>query len=94
MDVVRPVLKMKMRKYGGGDEETGSIRFNLLAIVKDPFCKVSDQLELLKRERDILERQLNTTYPEGWRDRVGISSSFLLKNVADVLFTARSMLPC
>jgi ubiquitin carboxyl-terminal hydrolase L5 len=94
MDVVRPVLRMKMRKYGGGDEETGSIRFNLLAIVKDQFCKVSDQLELLKRERDILERQLNAAYPEGWEDKVVISSSFLLKRVAEVLFAARSMLPC
>lgn len=73
MDIVRPVLRMKMRKYGGGDEETGSIRFNLLAIVKDQFCKVSDQLELLKRERDSLERQLNNVYPEGWGDKVIIS---------------------
>ena len=46
MDVVRPVLRMKMGKYGGGDGETGSIKFNLLTIVKDQFCKVSDQLEL------------------------------------------------
>ena len=73
MDVVRPALRMKMRKYGGGDEETGSIRFNLLAIVKDQFCKVSDQLELLKRERDSLERQLNSAYPEGWGNEVVIS---------------------
>ena len=45
VDVVRPVLRMKMRKYGGG-EETGGISFNLLAIVKDQLCRVSDQLEL------------------------------------------------
>ena len=70
MDIVRPVLRMKMRKYGGGDEETGSIRFNLLAIVKDQFCKFSDQLELLRRERDALERRLNGSYPEGWRNKV------------------------
>ena len=74
MDVVRPVLRMKMRKYGGGDEETGSIRFNLLAIVKDQFCKVSDQLELLKRERDKLESRLKGAYPNGWGDKVGYLS--------------------
>ena len=71
MEVVRPVLRMKMRKYGGGDSETGSIRFNLLAIVKDQFCKLSDNLELLKRERNALERKLNDAFPEGWNDKVG-----------------------
>ena len=35
--------------HGGGDDETGSIKFNLLAIVKDQFCEASDQLELLRR---------------------------------------------
>ena len=94
MDVVRPVLRMKMRKYGGGDDENGSIKFNLLAIVKDQFCKVSDQLELLKRERNSLERRLNDTYPEGWDDQV---SPFSLiptpTNVTDgVLFDTRSTL--
>lgn len=90
MDIVRPVLRMKMRKYGGGDEETGSIRFNLLAIVKDQFCKLSDQLELLRRERDALERHLSSAYPEGWRNKVIIFPSPPLKDVADVLFAARS----
>ena len=94
MDIVRPVLRMKMRKYGGGDEETGSIRFNLLAIVKDQFCKVSDQLELLKRERDSLERQLNDVYPEGWESKVVIPRSLLLKDAADILFTTRLIIPC
>lgn len=70
MDVVRPVLRMKMRKYGGGDGENGSIKFNLLAIVKDQFCKVSDQFELLKRERNSLERRLHEVYPEGWDEKV------------------------
>lgn len=70
MDVVRPVLRMKMRKYGGGDDETGSIRFNLLAIVEDQFCKLSDKLELLKRERNALERKLNSAFPGGWDNKV------------------------
>jgi len=72
MDVVQPVLRMKMRKYGGGDDGAGSIRFNLLAIAKDQFCKFSDQLEFLKRDRIKLERQLNGTYPEGWDDMVSL----------------------
>jgi len=72
MDVVQPVLRMKMRKYGGGDDGAGSIRFNLLAIAKDQFCKFSDQLELLKRDRVALERQLNDAYPEGWDDMVSL----------------------
>ena len=93
MDIVRPVLRMKMRKYGGGDEETGSIRFNLLAIVQDQFCKVSDQLELLRRERDTLERRLNSVYPEGWESKVVISCSLLPKNTADVQFTTRLIIP-
>jgi len=76
MDVVRPVLRMKMRKYGG-DGETGNISFNLLAIVKDQFCKFSDQLELLKRERTSLERRLSDAYPEGWGDRVSRFSHIL-----------------
>ncbi|KAF9649505.1 cysteine proteinase [Thelephora ganbajun] len=87
MDVVRPVLRMKMRKYGGGDDETGSIRFNLLAIAKDQFCKFSDQLELLKRERNTLERRLNDAYPEGWGNKVDPA---LLNSVADVFTTSAS----
>ena len=92
MDIVRPVLRMKMRKYGGGDDENGSIKFNLLAIVKDQFCKVSDQLELLKRERGSLARDLDRSYPEGWNDKV-ISLVSIMKNVAD-LFCSISDRPC
>ena len=87
MDVVRPVLRMKMRKYGGGDEETGSIRFNLLAIVEDQFCKVSDQLALLKRERDTLERRLNEAYPQGWENKACRSSLPPSRNIADQFCT-------
>jgi hypothetical protein len=86
MDVVRPVLRMKMRKYGGGDDENGSIKFNLLAIVKDQFCKVSDQLGLLERERISLERQLSKAYPGGWNDKASCLSLVpAVRNVADVL---------
>lgn len=84
MDVVRPVLRMKMRKYGG-DDETASIRFNLLAIVEDQFCKLSDRLELLKRERNALERKLNDVYPKGWNDKVGRSSLLPTRNVFHAL---------
>ncbi|KAF9783901.1 cysteine proteinase [Thelephora terrestris] len=95
MDIVRPVLRMKMRKYGGGDEETGSIRFNLLAIVEDQFCRASDQLELLKRERDKLETRLNSVYPGGWGDKAGYFSftsidSTLLNSSRDVFTTSAS----
>jgi len=84
MDVVRPVLRMKMRKYGGGDDENGSIKFNLLAIVKDQFCNLSDQLELLKRERSALERVLDKNYSEGWGNKVSrFSLIFTVRNVAD-----------
>lgn len=94
MDVVRPVLRMKMRKYGGGDDENGSIKFNLLAIVKDQFCKVSDQLELLKRERSALERGLDKNYPGGWGNEVShFSPISTLGNVADA-FCSISGRPC
>jgi hypothetical protein len=50
MDVVRPVLRTKVCRYGEGDDETGAIRFNLLAVIDDWFCKFSDLLELLKTD--------------------------------------------
>jgi ubiquitin carboxyl-terminal hydrolase L5 len=85
MDIVRPVLRMKMRMHGGGDDENGSIKFNLLAIVRDQFCKVSDQLELLRRERAFLEKHLDKTYPEGWCDKASCLSLLPITScVADV----------
>ena len=69
MDVVRPVIKMKMRKYGGG-AEGGDIRFNLLALVDDHYQAASDELELLKREKKALERRLDEVDPEGWKGQV------------------------
>lgn len=69
-DVVRPALRFKMEKYGGGGDEGGNIRFNLLAIVKDRYEQKSDQLELLKRERKLLERRLDDAFPTGWKDKV------------------------
>ena len=65
MDVVRSGLRMKMRKYGGGDDGGGSIRFTLLAIVKEQMCQFSDKLELLKRERIAPDRQPHNTYLKG-----------------------------
>jgi len=63
MDIARPALRRKMQKYG-------DVRVNLLAIVQDQYQKLSDQLELLKREKVSLERRLNETYPDGWGDKV------------------------
>jgi ubiquitin carboxyl-terminal hydrolase L5 len=69
MDIVRPVIKMKMRKYGGG-ADGGDIRFNLLALVDDHYQSASDELELLKREKIALERRLDAAYPDGWSNLV------------------------
>lgn len=59
MDVVRPALRTKMRKYG-------HIQFSLLAIVDGAFEKASDEWEYWKRDRRALERHLD----DGWRDSV------------------------
>lgn len=69
MDIVRPVIKQKMRKYGGG-ENAIDIRFNLLALVDDRYQICSDKLELLKREKVALERRLQNAHPDGWSDKV------------------------
>lgn len=71
MDVVRPVIKQKMRKYGGA-EDGENIRFNLLALVDDRYQSSSDKLELLKREKKALERRLEDAYPDGWSSKVRI----------------------
>ncbi|KAI0059018.1 ubiquitin C-terminal hydrolase [Artomyces pyxidatus] len=59
MDVVRPALRMKMKKYSGAGDGAGDIRFNLLAIVDDSYQVASDKLELLKREKSAIERRLS-----------------------------------
>lgn len=69
MNIVRPVIKMKMRKYGGG-ADGDDIRFNLLALVDDRYQATSDELELLKREKKALERRLDEAYPDGWSNLV------------------------
>ncbi|KZS87799.1 cysteine proteinase [Sistotremastrum niveocremeum HHB9708] len=66
LDVVRPVLRTKMQKFGGDSE--GDIRFNLLALVDSKYERCSDALEALKRERIALERQLDQLKPGGdWK---------------------------
>lgn len=80
MNIVRPVINMKMRKYGGG-ADGGDIRFNLLALVDDHYLAASDELELLKREKKALERRLDETYPNGWKDQVYFISSILSTNL-------------
>ncbi|KAF8152298.1 hypothetical protein B0H34DRAFT_800760 [Crassisporium funariophilum] len=85
MDIVRPALRMKMEKYGGSGSDESNIRFSLLAIVDDLFKKVSDELELLKREKKALEGRMNQEC-NGWQTTVDSSlyelshSVFLLPN--------------
>jgi ubiquitin carboxyl-terminal hydrolase L5 len=73
MDVARPALRRKMQKYG-------DVRVNLLAIVQDQYEKLSDELEMLKREKTVFERRLNEEYPNGWRDKVIKSSNVIFKD--------------
>jgi ubiquitin carboxyl-terminal hydrolase L5 len=69
MEVVRPALKRKMQRVQAN--ETEQLRYNLLAIVEDRYQKASDVLEMLKRERNQLERRLKECYAEGWHDKAG-----------------------
>ncbi|KII90338.1 hypothetical protein PLICRDRAFT_173773 [Plicaturopsis crispa FD-325 SS-3] len=68
MDIARPALKMKMQKYGS--DETGNIKFSLLALVADRYQAVSDDLEMLKRVKTSLERRMTEVFPEGWAQKV------------------------
>ncbi|KAJ7119953.1 cysteine proteinase [Mycena crocata] len=65
MDVVRPAIRSKMRKYGGA-EEGDNIRFCLLALVDSIYQKASDEFEWLKRERVSIQRRM----PAGWESQV------------------------
>ena len=69
MDVVRPALRLRMQRHLEG-EAREHIRYNLLAVVDDQYTKLSDSLEMLKRERAALERRLNEHYPGGWQEKV------------------------
>ena len=42
--------RTKMRKYSEGENGARGVRFNLFAIIKDQFRKLSDQLELVNGE--------------------------------------------
>ncbi|KAI0067492.1 hypothetical protein BV25DRAFT_1108322 [Artomyces pyxidatus] len=93
MDIVRPALRMKMKKYGGAAESAQDIRFNLLALVDDRYQVASDELELLKREKTAIERRLGDDDPfsSGWKDTVGAS---VLASSKDAFVTSvRSALP-
>ncbi|KIY61595.1 cysteine proteinase [Cylindrobasidium torrendii FP15055 ss-10] len=72
MDVVRPALRTKMRKYG-------HIQFSLLAIVDSTYERLSDDWEYWKRERRSLERRLDP----GWQDLVNP----VLRDTAASLFS-------
>lgn len=57
MDVVRPALRMKMRKYGGA-AEGGNIRFSLLALVQGSYEKASDEFVYLRKDKEKLEQRI------------------------------------
>ena len=67
-EIVRPALRMKMAKYGGMDAYDANIRFNLLALVDDPFETKSDELRLLVKEKNALEDRLTEVYGECWKE--------------------------
>ena len=71
MEIVRPALQRKMQSVHGEADE----RYNLLAIVDDQYEKATDSLEILKRERNALERRLGEVHPEGWKDKVRLCPS-------------------
>lgn len=66
MDIVRPALQRKMQSVQGAADG----RYNLLAIVDDRYEKASDALEMLKRERNALERRLGEVCPDGWKEKM------------------------
>lgn len=77
-EIVRPVLRLKMEKYGAitdffpeGMESQGNIQFNLLAIVPDQYEQKSDELEFLKRRKAALEEKLAEIYGNDWKEKVG-----------------------
>jgi ubiquitin carboxyl-terminal hydrolase L5 len=70
MSIVRPALRMKMRKYG-----RDNIRFSLLALVDDKYQLASDCLEKCKRERDALLRRLEVDFHgDTWISQVCIAA--------------------
>jgi ubiquitin carboxyl-terminal hydrolase L5 len=79
MATVRPALRLKMSKYGASPTESSSnIRFSLLAIVDDAYESASDDFELAKRERGLVERRLDALEGggrcegKGWRGMVSL----------------------
>lgn len=71
MEFVRPALQRKMQSVSG--EADG--RYNLLAIVDDRYEKAADSLEMMKRERNALERRLAEVHPDSWKEKVGLHPS-------------------
>ncbi|KAJ7473495.1 cysteine proteinase, partial [Mycena latifolia] len=66
MDVVRPAIRNKMRKYGGDAESGDNIRFSLLALVDGLYEKASDDFEFLRRECVSIQRRMGSR----WEARV------------------------
>jgi ubiquitin carboxyl-terminal hydrolase L5 len=92
MDIVRPALKMKMKKYGGtsGGNE---IRFSLLALIHDQYQVASDEFELVKRERRALERRLDGVHPGGWKSKVHQLSTKTTRSHSPKSYKGRSQHP-
>ncbi|KAF8518392.1 cysteine proteinase [Hysterangium stoloniferum] len=87
IDVVRPVLRVKMARYGGTEEDSATdIRFNLLALVSDRYEGRSDDLELLKRQKLSLERRMGS----GWEGKVSVDSTLALERLTTSIVASPS----
>ena len=79
IDIVRPALKMRMQRFIPEAKKSDHIRYSLLAVVDDRYCKTSDELEMLKRERIALERRLQEAHSDAWTKHVCSPTRFYLK---------------
>ncbi|KDQ58015.1 hypothetical protein JAAARDRAFT_254631 [Jaapia argillacea MUCL 33604] len=71
MDVVQPATRMKMDKYGaGGESGTGDIRFNLVAIVDRGWCRASDKMDMVTKEKGSIGGRLGEVLGEVWKEKV------------------------
>ncbi|KAF5393718.1 hypothetical protein D9757_000075 [Collybiopsis confluens] len=87
LDVVRPALRLKMEKYGGGaSEDAANIRFSLLAIVDGAYETAHDEWYWWVKERQTIENQLEKNPYMDWKSQVDPE----LLVLADQAFTTDS----